>query len=129
MHVTPDFSEAQDMGKPFPEATFKARIAECRPMTSKSGLPYLQWTLSVFGADGEYSTYNNRNVFLNTMTTGKGAGILRDLIKASLKVTEVPGSFDTDELIGKELQITTKPRVYEGQEQSNPDVKKMMPLN
>lgn len=129
MKISPDFSEAQDIGTPFPEATFKTRITGCEQKTSKAGATYLSWTLDVFGADGEFSTYNNRKIWLNTMISGPGAGILKSFVKAALKTTEVPKNFDTDTLLGKELLVTTKPSFYEGQERSNPEIKKMMPLN
>ena len=130
MRVTPDFSEASDLQTPFPEAIYKARITKCEMKKSKtSGNDYLNWELSVFGADGELSKFNKRNIFMITMLSGAGAGRLRDLIKAATGSTEIPQDFDTDELIGKEIQVMTKMEYdQDGNPRSNPGVKKVTSL-
>jgi len=103
MNLTPDFSQAVEMGA-LPPGVHKVRVVGAEEKTSQAGNQYVSWKLETFGA--EVSQLNNRVVFHSTPTTGKGAGILKSFLVAAMG--ELPGgSFDTDAVLGRELQVTT----------------------
>ena len=107
--ITPDFSEATDY-ELIPEGVYNTRISGSQVKTSQAGNQYVNWTMDIFGAEGEYEKFNNRKIWHITMCSGAAAGRLKQFVKA---VTgEVPdGSFDTDELIGRECAVTVAHRV------------------
>jgi hypothetical protein len=124
MQITPDFSEASE-SSPIPAGVYKARITACEQKTSqRSGNAYLNWKLTIFGADGELKRQNNRLLFLATVLNGPGAGRLMDLYKAATGA-KPSGPFDTDELIGKEVEVVVVERIdaTTGQPSNFPDVK------
>ena len=121
MIITPDFTEATESA-PIPPGVYKTRITDCETKTSKKGAKYLNWKLSIFGAEGEASKQNNRPVFMITMLDGKGAGRLKDLAKAALGT--VPSTWNTDEFLGKEVEVVLVERRDEtGAVSGFPDVK------
>ena len=121
MLITPDFTEATE-SQPIPPGVYKTRITDCETKTSKKGSKYLNWKLSIFGAEGAFSSQNNRPVFMITMLDGKGAGRLKDLAKAALGT--VPDQWDTDAFLGKEVEVVlTERRDETGAVSSFPDVK------
>lgn len=122
-NITPDFSEAVE-ATPIPDGVYNARITEAKvEKAKKSGDAFLKWKLTIFGAEGDAAKYNGWPVFYNTMIGGKGAGMLKTLIKAATGV-EPAGAFDTDELLGKEVTLTLKQRMQEdGTPAAWPDVK------
>lgn len=126
MQISPDFSEAVDFGK-IPNGIYKARIIGCEMKTSQAGNSYLNWKLQVFGAEGAFASYNNRTLTHMTMTTGKGSGNLKQLLKATL---ETEGAFDTDALLGKEIEITLgDKRNQDGTVSDYPEVKAVNKLH
>lgn len=125
MKITPDYSEALESG-PVPAGVYNTRIDSWTEKTSKAGAKYLSWKLVIFGAQGDSAKQNNRVVFLTTMTSGPGAGILKSFVKAALG--EVPTEFDTDNLVGRELQVTLVDRQKPDGEPGWPEVKAMAPI-
>jgi hypothetical protein len=124
--ISPDFSEAADFA-PITPGTYKARVIECQTKESKKGATYLRWTMEVFGAD-ESLKVNNRKFWYNTMVTGKGAGNLKSLLRAAMG--EVPTQFDTDALLGKEVQVVlVQGRDQQGNPSDFPDVKSVSKLH
>ncbi len=125
MLVVPDFSEAAESNsEPIPAGIYKVRLEEATPVKTKDGTgTYIKWKAKIFGAEGELEKYNNWPVFYNTMTSGKGAGMLKTLIAAA--IGEVPeGNFDTDDLLGKEVQFTlTQGKDKDGNPSTWPNVK------
>lgn len=106
--MTPDFSEAVDFeDSQVPPGIYKVRIDSWATKTAKaSGAPYIQWKLVIFGADGDYARQNNRPLFLTTMLSGKGAGVLKSLAIAALgEVLTSWGAEWQNQFIGKEIQI------------------------
>lgn len=122
MQITPDFTEAQEKTQ-IPAGVYNVRVDSCEQKTSQKGAKYLSWKLVIFGAEGTYAKQNNRPVFLTTMTSGPGAGILQTFIKATLGT--VGASFNTDDLLGKELQVTLVDRVKPDGTPGWPEVKAM----
>lgn len=129
--ITPDFSEASE-SSPVPAGVYKARITGVEekstgPNSKNPGSPYLNWKLTIFGAEGDFARQNNRILFMMTMLSGGGAGRLKDLAKAALG--SVPEPFDTDLLMGKEIEVVVAERFNQDGTPSNfPDVKKVMPV-
>ncbi len=123
--VTPDFSEVSE-SKPVPPGVYSARITDCESKTSKAGNPMLNWKLELFGNPD----INNRIVFTSTMISGKGAFRLQELYKAATgEAISDRSGFNTDALIGKEVQVTlVEGRDQEGNVRSFPDVKAIAPL-
>lgn len=126
MQITPDFSEASE-SQAIPPGTYKTRITDVAMKKSQAGNDYLNWKLTIFGAEGQYSSQNNRPVFMMTMLSGKGAGKLRDLAKAALG--NVPTQLETNEFLGKEVEVTlVERRMPDGSVSNFPDVKAVRSL-
>lgn len=122
MLVTPDFSEALS-DEQVPAGVYKVRVDSCETKTSKAGASYLSWKLIIFGAEGEAARQNNRHVYLTTMTAGPGAGILKRFVQSTLG--EVPKTFNTEDLYGRELQVTLVDRTKPDGTPGWPEVKAM----
>lgn len=125
--ITPDYTEAQE-AQPVPAGVYNVRVDSWEekasgPESKNPGTKYLNWTLVIFGADGDYAKQNNRKIWLTTMLKGPGAGILRDFSKACFGTA--PATFDTDDFIGKELQVTLVDRIKPDGERGNPNIKTM----
>jgi hypothetical protein len=97
-NVKADFSQAKTF-ELLPQGPYPVRIVGSEIKTAKkSGNEYIAWTLEIFNADRG----NGRKIWLNTSYSGKGAGMLKQLIESS-GVTFNGGTFDTDALHGKEV--------------------------
>jgi len=123
MKITPDFSEAsEDLGS-LPDGTYKTRIVEVEPKQSAKGNSYLKWKLQVFGGEGDIARYNNWPVFYNTMLEGPGSGMLKKFLKCAMN-EEVAGEFDSEMLLGREIEVTVQTGKDEmGRNRKWPDVK------
>lgn len=104
-----NFDEAVEF-TPVPDGTYSARIVDSTLKTSKAGNSYIEWKMTLFGAEGELEQYNNKMVFHRTMTSGKGSGILKALGKA-VGVDLANGSLDTEAFLTKELTVVLKREV------------------
>lgn len=127
--IVPDFSEASESkSTPVPDGVYKVRVTDCEKKESKAGNSYLNWKLTIFGADGEYAKQNNRPVFHRTMLSGKGAGMLKDF----LRVIDVDASkgFNPETCLGRELEVTLASRIDQstGLTSPWPDVRAVKPL-
>ena len=114
--ITPDFSEAND--KVIEVGLYNTRITKTDLKTSQAGNQYVQWTLDIFGAEGDYAQFNNRKVWHNTMCSGTAAGMLRKFVKAATG-EDPTAKFDSDDLIGREIAVTIGHRNYEGNIQAD----------
>lgn len=104
--ITPDFSEAANdvTSTPIPDGTYATRITGAELRKSKAGDPMVNWKLTIFGAQGELSKYNNWPVYYSTMQVGKGAGMLKKFYLAATGEV-LTGAFDTDMLLSKEVEV------------------------
>lgn len=123
--ITPDYTEAADF-ELVPEGTYNTRITKAELKTSQAGNQYVNWTLDIFGAEGEAEKLNNRKLWHITMCSGAAAGRLKQFIKAV--TSEEPSEFDTDALIGHECQVTVAHRV-DPQGEKRTDIKAVRALN
>lgn len=108
MLVEADFTEVQDQVDP---GVYKVRIKEVKTgeWQGKDGKPdtkFLNWYLETW--DEPEQKNNGRIIFHKTPYTGKGAFRLQEFYKAVLgeKLTKESSSFDTEMLLGKELEVT-----------------------
>ena len=107
--VKPDLTQTSDQVSP---GTYKvrikdAKIGEWEAKDGKPATPYINWRMETFGE--EQTKNNGRAVFWRTATAGKGAFQLQNLYKAATG-EKLDGEFDTDQLLGKEIQVTVAER-------------------
>lgn len=123
MNITPDFSESvESTTEGILPGTYKTRVSGVENKVGQAkGTPYLKLKLTIFGAEGEAARYNNWPVYTNLMLTGKGAGRLKDFLKA----VDVPvGPFETETLLGKELvAVLVESKDSNGNTRAWPEVK------
>lgn len=126
--ITPDLSEAVE-STGVPAGVWNARVTSVDLKPTKDMLSkYLQWELTIFGAEGALSNFNNWRVTHRTMTSGKGAGMLKSFYKAC-KGEELTGAFDAQSLIGSEVQITlAEGKQQDGSPSKYPEVKAVKPI-
>lgn len=103
--VLPDFSEAVELtSTPMPVGTYPTRITGVELKDTKAGdAKYLKIKHTVFGLEGDLAKFNSWPIFGNYMTSGKGAGRLKELL-AILGIK--PDELDTEALPGREVKIT-----------------------
>lgn len=126
--ITPDLSEAVELGG-IPAGTYKARVTgidlkDNKAMTGK----YFQWELTVFGLEGPLAGFNNWKVLHRTMTSGKGAGMLKAFFKVCTG-QELKGTTDFSLLVGSEIEITlVEGKNQDGSPSKYPEIKAIKEL-
>jgi hypothetical protein len=100
--ITPDFSEVAEEITP---GEYQVRITSMEEKTSKHGATYLMWKLDTINSPEPKN--NGRAIFLNTMTSGKGAFMIKRLWDAATNGSEMGESFDSEALFGRELSVVT----------------------
>ena len=119
--VRVDLSEAKSF-EPLPEGAYLVAVTGVEAKQSVAGEGMLNWTLTV--QDGEFT---GRKVWLNTMTEGKGAFRLVQLLDAVYQAPEGEQiDLDPQDVIGCELTVTVKQRPYEDRIQN--EVVKMIAI-
>ena len=125
--ITADLSE---VSSPLEPGTYKARVMSSTVKESQAGKPYVKWQLETWGSD--VKSHNGRTVYYNTPVTGGGAFRLADLYVAAMK-TVLPKdnpAFDTDMLVGKEVEITLiEGKDMNGEPSKYPEVKTVKPIH
>lgn len=96
--VTPDFTERS----PLLPGVYKAKIISCEQKTSQKGTPYLNWK---FETQTENPATDRQWVYLSTTFSGKGAQIIKSLVKATVYPGYESGPVNTDELVSCMLKI------------------------
>lgn len=102
--ITPDFSENPSLSP----GTYPARVVSCDLKQSKTGTPYLNWKFETETRD--FAT-NRKWVYLSTALSGKGAQMLKAVVRATLDPSYDGGSIDTDRCIGCSVVITVDKRI------------------
>jgi hypothetical protein len=128
-NITPDFSESVELSTdPMPVGSYTVRITETEEKISKNNNPYLKAKFVVFGAEGDLAKFNNWPVYGNFMYAGKGAGMMKLLLKA-IYGDNIPSVIGSDELLGKEVVISIKYELDQQGERSNwPSIKSVNAL-
>ena len=124
--IKPDFSEVQEN---VTAGTYKVRIVDGKTgewNTERGTTMYINWAMETFG---ESETKNNgRRIFYKTPVTGKGAFRLQQFYKAATRA-DLRGEFDTEQLLGKELEVTVIDGMdKEGNATGYTEVKSVRPL-
>jgi len=128
MLITPNFEEAVEFVAT-PPGIYKARITSHEVKTSQKGDTYVNWTWTLFGAEGDYAKYNGREVKGITMVTGKGAGRLKELLTVCGLEAVSGQAFDPSSLYGKEALLTLKSRTMpDGTVSNYPDIAAIKPI-
>jgi hypothetical protein len=121
--ITPDLSEAVEQTAVVP-GIYSVRVTDLELKTSKAGGQYIKWTMTIFGAEGELTRFNNHKVWYNTMLSGKGAGMLKGFYKACKSEDFAGGAFDWSTLVGSEVSATlVEGKDQQGQPSGYPEVK------
>ncbi len=105
--VTPDFTGTSDEVGP---GTYKVRVTGAKMDEREKDdkkIPLVVWTMDTFGEAEEKN--NGRKVWYRTDLSGEWAKKLKSFYKAATG-EELDGPFDTDMLMGKELQVTLAER-------------------
>lgn len=102
--IETDFSEAKTF-ELLPVGDYNVRITDSALKKSqRTGNSYIAWTFEIFNSP----TGNGRRLWCNTTFHGKGAGMLKSLIDATLLQNFAGGAFNTDLLMGKECVANIK---------------------
>ncbi len=128
MLLTPDFSEVKDSVGP---GTYRVRVKAAtldKWETEKGTTPYVNWQLETFGESDAKN--NGRTVFHKTPIKGGGAFKLADLYKAATGQILNPKapSFDTDMLLGREVEIEVIDGMRNGQPTGYTEIKRVRSL-
>ena len=102
MLIEPDYSDVVEL-KP---GQYNARVTDCSEKTSRAGGKYLEWPLEI--VDNADPKLNGKKVTLRTMMAGKGAGRLKQLVRAVVNPNYESGGFDTDAIVGQVVTIVLK---------------------
>jgi len=123
MRLVPDFSEAKDFD-PIPDGTYTANITDWELKTSQKGAQYVSWTLTTTGAEGDLAQFNGRKVWHNTMLSGPGSGMLKQMYK-NITSKDIDADFDTEELMGQQciIDLATETNQMTGEPRKTPTVK------
>ena len=119
--IEPDLSDVVEIK----EGQYKARIVDSTIKESRAGNTFVNWQLEVFGA--EPAALNGFKLPYMTMVAGRGAGRLKRFFKAATgEVLE--GSFDTEQLHGREVTIGVHYPIKEGVKSEWPEVKSVVAI-
>jgi len=127
--ITPDFSEVSEVNnEPIPSGVYKTQVLAAEQKTSEKGQQYISWKLNIVGAEGDLAKFNNQWIFHSTMCEGKAANMLKKFYKAAMG-EDLTGAFDTEQLLGKEVQVVVEQRFNDdGTVNRWPNVKSVMGL-
>jgi len=129
--VDADVSEARDFN-PLDPGWYEVEITKVPEAgTSEKGNPVIRVELDVIGGDeqNDGSQPEGRKLFKTIPTTGEGAGILKNFLKAFEIDYDQTGnriSFDTDDCLQARAEVKVRHRTYEGEKQ--PDVRRFRAL-
>lgn len=125
--ITPDFSEVQD---PITPGVYRVRIVKAEQdawENERGTTKFIKWELETFGS--EDTKNNGRKIWHRTPIQGKGAFRLADFYRAAMKETLGKGGFDTEMMLGKELEVTiTEQKDKEGNLNGYTEVKTVRPI-
>lgn len=121
---------------PVPDGEYKVRITkeEVKPTKKDPNAFFCRWEMTIFGCEGQAAEYNGKKVYHNTMLTGAGSGMFRDLFMAVNKIAkkeDVPSKLecDTEDFLGKEVAVTlTQGTKEDGSPSGFNEVKAVKPL-
>jgi hypothetical protein len=123
--IQPDFSEVAEAVTP---GTYRVTVKKGEVKEWPNGGQYINWELETCG---EAEAKNNgRRIFHKTATSGKGAFMLQQLVRAATGKV-ITGAFDTEEVVGKQIAVTIVDGVNRqtGEPTGYTEVKKVAPAS
>lgn len=123
MLVTPDFTEVQDQVE---AGAYKATVKSGEIKEWPKGGQYVNWELETFGETEPKN--NGRRIFHKTALSGKGAFQLQKFYRAATGQA-LTGGFDTEQLIGRKLEVTLADGIRDGQPTGYIEVKNVKALS
>lgn len=108
MLVKPSFDEVADEVQP---GRYTCIVKDAKLGEWSTGTPYVNWRLETYGEKDAKN--NGRAIWHRTAAAGKGAFQLQRFYKAATGQA-LTGEFDTEQLVGKKVQVEVAERVYEG---------------
>lgn len=122
MLVKPDFTEVSEA---ISSGTYKVVIKKGELKEWPNGGTYVNWLMETYG---EAQTKNNgRSVWHKTPTSGKAAFHLQNLYKAATG-KQLAGQFDTEELVGRQVEVTVVDGVRNGEATGFTEIKAVRPV-
>lgn len=120
--VKPDFSEIRE---DISAGTYKVIVKKGELKEWPNGGTYVNWLMETYG---EAQPKNNgRSVWHKTSTAGKGAFMLQNLYKAATG-KQLAGQFDTEELVGRQVEVTVVDGVRNGEPTGFTEIKAVRPV-
>ncbi len=108
--VNVNLNEVEDISQPMPAGIYIVRVLTGEKAVGKdSGKEYIHWEVEVVEGDSK-----GRHLFFNTSLSEKALWNLKKLLTAAKVVTNKDGSFNTEDVAGKEFQAVVGQRDYEG---------------
>lgn len=101
--IQPDFTQTGSAFVRIEPGIYTVRVVQCEEKLSQAGNPYLNWKLSIFGADD--IRYNGKWVFYRTPIKGKGAFRLSQILSVILPDYKPGDAFDSESTVGKSLSV------------------------
>lgn len=96
--VNPNFNEeAREL---IPDGVYPVRILGGEIKQSKQGNPYINWKMAI-----DEGRFKGRWIFLMTGLSGKGAAVLKELVRVTADPSYESGEIDTDDLVGFPFQV------------------------
>jgi hypothetical protein len=123
MLVNPDFSEIQEEVVP---GSYKCTIKKADVKDWPNGGTYINWALETFGEPEPKN--NGRTIFHKTSVSGKGAFMLQKFYKAATGQA-LTGKFDTEQLLGKRIEVQVVDGVRNGEPTGYTEVKNVKPVS
>lgn len=121
--VEPNFDDVpEDVGP----GVYKVIVKKGEIKSWPSGDQYVRWEMETTGDSTPKN--NGRRIFVNTSVSGKGVFMLQRLYRAAVGQS-LTGSFDTEQLTGKQLEVELVQQVRDGQTTQYTDVKKFSPIS
>ena len=99
--IQPDYAESSMA--PLPAGTYFARIVEAEYENHPKSGQIIKWELEVFG--NPEKKFNGKGIYHRTNISGQFSGYLKLFLQA-INPNYAGEAFDTDDYIGKELEVT-----------------------
>ncbi len=103
MEFNPDYSESK-FG-PVAAGVHFVRVIDAEASKTQKGVPLITWTMESFG--NENPIQNGKKVWHRTEISGQFSGMLKLFLQA-INPEYAGGPFNTEEYLGKELEITVE---------------------
>lgn len=108
MSIQVDLTQANN--DPIPSGTYLAKVVKAEEKESQKGNAYINWEFDIISDDSEI---DGRKFWCATVTAGKGAFKLKELLEALGMDLDGLESIDPDEFLGMEVKVTLGIRSYE----------------